>query len=170
MTEPENTWKPCSHCKKPLPFGGMYWACSVSTCNRGRMALAFCSVPCWDTHVPMMNHKEAWAEERRAPTRQEWEREQSGESPPRPAPKQAAPASPRKNPEEEEMTDEKNDPDKDILIVASKLKDYIRRHSGMNTSADVLEVLSNKVRRLCDDAIENAQLAGRKTVMDRDFR
>lgn len=57
----------------------------------------------------------------------------------------------------------------ETLIVASKLKNYIRAKSGMNTSGAVIEVLSNKVRQLCDQAIENAKNDGRKTVMDRDF-
>lgn len=57
----------------------------------------------------------------------------------------------------------------EVLIVASKLKNYIRAKSGMNTSASVIEALSAKVRALCDLAIENAKKDGRKTVMDRDF-
>lgn len=60
--------------------------------------------------------------------------------------------------------------EKEVLIVASKLKNYIREHSGgMNTSGNVLEALSDRVRALCDQAINNAKSAGRKTVMDRDF-
>jgi histone H3/H4 len=58
----------------------------------------------------------------------------------------------------------------EILVVASKLKNYIRAKSGMNTSASVLGVLSEKVRQLCDQAIENARADGRKTVKDRDFQ
>jgi histone H3/H4 len=57
----------------------------------------------------------------------------------------------------------------EVLIVASKLKNYIRSKSGMNTSATVIDALSSKVRQLCDQAIENAKQDGRKTVMDRDF-
>jgi histone H3/H4 len=57
----------------------------------------------------------------------------------------------------------------ETLIVASKLKNYIRAKSGMNTSGAVIEVLSTKVRGLCDQAIEAAKRDGRKTVMDRDF-
>jgi histone H3/H4 len=57
----------------------------------------------------------------------------------------------------------------DTLVVASKLKAYIREKSGMNTSAAVVDVLSTKLRRLCDQAIERAKSDGRKTVMDRDF-
>ncbi|MCC6809911.1 MAG: hypothetical protein IT381_20955 [Deltaproteobacteria bacterium] len=57
----------------------------------------------------------------------------------------------------------------DVLIVASKLKSYIRAKSGMNTSASVIDALSGKVRKLADAAIAKAQSEGRKTVMDRDF-
>ena len=64
-----------------------------------------------------------------------------------------------------EETTEKNE----TLVVASKLKNYIRQKSGMNTSAAVIDVLSNKLRRLCDEAVERAKQDGRKTVMDRDF-
>jgi len=59
--------------------------------------------------------------------------------------------------------------DKEVLIVASKLKIYIKSSSGMNTSGNVITALSNRVRDLCDQAIENAKSQGRKTVMDRDF-
>ena len=58
---------------------------------------------------------------------------------------------------------------KEVLVVASKLKNYIRSHAGMNTSGAVIEVISDRVRQLCDQAIENAKRDGRKTVMDRDF-
>ena len=57
----------------------------------------------------------------------------------------------------------------EVLIVATKLKHYIRDKSGMNTSGAVIQVLSEKIRQLCDLAMENAKKEGRKTVMDRDF-
>lgn len=57
----------------------------------------------------------------------------------------------------------------EILVVASKLKGYIKNKAGLSTSADVMKVLSEKVRVLCDQAIENAQNDKRKTVKDRDF-
>lgn len=59
--------------------------------------------------------------------------------------------------------------DKEVLVVASKLKKYIKAQSGMNTSATVMDTLSAKVKELCNQAIANAQNDGRKTVMDRDF-
>ncbi len=57
----------------------------------------------------------------------------------------------------------------EILVVASKLKKYVRSVAGMSMSANVLPKLSDSVRILCDQAIENARADGRKTVMDRDF-
>jgi histone H3/H4 len=60
-------------------------------------------------------------------------------------------------------------PDNEVLVVASKLKTYIKNKSGMKTSANVLEVLSDRIRSLCDQAIETARQDGRKTVLDRDF-
>ncbi|MFQ6092204.1 MAG: hypothetical protein ACE5OR_05910 [bacterium] len=57
----------------------------------------------------------------------------------------------------------------EILVVVSKLKGYIRSMSGMNTAGNVAPVLSDVIRRMCDQAIERARGAGRKTVMDRDF-
>lgn len=56
----------------------------------------------------------------------------------------------------------------EVLVVVSKLKKYIKDKSGMNTSSAVAEVLSERLRALCDRAIENARTEGRKTVMDRD--
>jgi len=60
--------------------------------------------------------------------------------------------------------------DQEVLVVASKLKNYIREKSGMKTSGNVLEVLSDRIRRMCDDAIASAERDGRKTVLDRDFQ
>lgn len=72
-------WRLCNSCKKPIPYQGLYWVCNVSTCNRKRTGLAFCDVSCWDAHVPGMNHRESWAEERKAPSRDEWARTLNGE-------------------------------------------------------------------------------------------
>jgi len=59
--------------------------------------------------------------------------------------------------------------EKGILVVVSKLKQYIRSVSGMNTAGNVAPALSDTIRKLCDQAIEKAKTDGRKTVMDRDF-
>ena len=58
----------------------------------------------------------------------------------------------------------------DILVVASKIKKHIKDSAGMNTSAGVMAVLSDRIREMCNQAIENAKNDGRKTVMDRDLR
>jgi histone H3/H4 len=39
----------------------------------------------------------------------------------------------------------------------------------MNTSDAVMELLSDKLRALLDEAIRTAQRDGRRTVMERDF-
>ena len=59
--------------------------------------------------------------------------------------------------------------EQEVLVVASKVKAYIRRQADMNTSADVMKSLSGKIRKLCDDAIGRAKESGRKTVLDRDI-
>ena len=62
------SWRRCSACKTPIALGAIHQVCSVSTCNRPRTGLVFCSVSCWEVHLPDANHREAWAVERRAPT------------------------------------------------------------------------------------------------------
>ena len=59
--------------------------------------------------------------------------------------------------------------DNEVLVVASKVKSYIRTQGDMKTSASVLAALSDKIRSMCDAAIESARQDGRKTVLDRDF-
>ena len=57
----------------------------------------------------------------------------------------------------------------ETLVVASKVKAYIKSRGGMNTSAVAIDALSARVRQLCDQAIEAARKDGRKTVKDRDL-
>ncbi len=57
----------------------------------------------------------------------------------------------------------------DSLVVASKVKKYIKEKSGLNTSSQVIDQLSHKVENLCLNAIKSAVEQKRKTVMDRDF-
>ena len=64
-------WRRCSACKEPIGLGATYWTCNVSTCNRKRTGLVFCSVSCWEVHLPVAHHRESWAVERRAPSRPE---------------------------------------------------------------------------------------------------
>lgn len=164
-------WKHCSTCKKEIPFRARYHACNVSTCNRGHTALAFCTVECWDSHVPLLRHRDAWAVEQTAPSREQWQREQQEEAAAlerREARAAAPPASPSSAPAPLPRRDAVDVPH-DVLIVVSKLKAYVRARSGMNTSDAVVDVLSDKVRELCDQAVEKAAQAGRKTLLDRDF-
>jgi len=154
------TWRRCSACKNPIALGAIHQVCSVSTCNRPRTGLVFCSVTCWEVHLPDANHREAWAVERRAPLTREPDSSAAAPSGPQRRivrPLGSTPAAAAPAPAE-------------VLIVASRLKDYIRvKSGGYNTSDRVLEPLSDIVRRVCDQAIENARRDGRMTVLDRDI-
>ena len=152
MSDPV-VWRRCSACKNPIAAGATYWVCSVSTCNQTRTALAFCTVSCWDAHLPVARHREAWAEERTAPARSEAIESGKQRRLVRPG-GSAPPAAPGAD---------------DVLIVASRLKDYVRAKSGYNTSDRVLAPLSAIVRRIVDEAIRSAQREGRRTVLDRDI-
>lgn len=59
--------------------------------------------------------------------------------------------------------------DQEVLVVASKIKKYIRDAGEMKTSGTVLTALSDRLRSMCNQAIQNARSDGRKTVLDRDF-
>jgi hypothetical protein len=192
------TWLVCSACRSDIAFGAKYFQCSVSTCNRARMRLVFCSVPCWDSHVATLRHRDAWAEDKIAPSKAAWERELADQPPEplrmppqrpggppaaparpvqavaaTPSPPPAAPAAaPRRIVGEAPPAPAglalEDVADRDILIVVSKLKKYIKDRSGMNCSDAVAEVLSDHVRTLCDDSIRAAARDERKTVLDRD--
>jgi hypothetical protein len=154
-------WRRCSACKQPIAYGATWWACNVSTCNRERTALVFCTVSCWEVHLPGANHREAWAVERRAP---------ASATAAKPADAGAdTPSGVKRRIVANAPKPQTSGAPEEILIVASRLKDYIRaRSGGFNTSDRVLEPLSDIVRRVCDQAIENARREGRITVLDRD--
>ncbi len=175
------TWLKCTACKNPIPYHATHWVCSVSTCNRKATGYVFCTVPCWDSHVSDARHRDAWAVEARAPSKDAWDKELAA-SPPAPTPALrpvAAPVAPvvRRVVGEaspvaaaavegvklSEVTD------KDVLIVVSKLKKYIKDRSGFNTSDNVMDLLSEHVRAVCDEAIRTAARDERKTVLDRDI-
>lgn len=168
---PENRthWKRCSSCKAELGFAATHWVCSVSTCTRKRTGMVFCSVSCWEVHLPMMRHREAFAVEARAPGKDAWlhelREEQAGDE------DEPATSTRRRVPVTAPATASRgnDDVEREILVVASKLKKYIRARSGMNTSDTVLPVLSDHLRALCNAAIRSAGQDGRKTVMDRDL-
>ncbi|HEY2388253.1 MAG TPA: hypothetical protein VGK30_14925 [Candidatus Binatia bacterium] len=159
-TDDATTWKRCNTCKRPIAFGASYFTCSVSTCNRKGTDFVFCSVACWDAHVPVLRHRDAWADEQSVPTAEAWEREQRAEAAASPGPRAAA---------AQAQAAPGGRPAREVLVVVSKLKLYIRQVSGMNTSDDVVEPLSDHLRRVCDEAIAHARADGRKTVMARDL-
>ena len=177
-------WKRCSTCKKPIGFRAPYFACSVSTCNRKGTDFAFCSVGCWDAHVPMLRHRDAWADEKTSPTAEEWEREQRAAPAPEvrrrivvPPTQQTRADVATTRPAHDAGSDARaaehiapSAVPRDVLVVVSKLKHYVRVTAGMNTSDDVVDLLSDRLRIMCDDAAERARSDGRKTVMARDFR
>ncbi len=174
----QSIWKHCSSCKADIGFGQTYWVCNVLTCNRSRTALYFCSVSCWEAHLPTMRHREAWAVEKRAPSAAEWERQKAEESAASArtteAPRQASSSSSSDSDSTRRRVVPSapapaSDLPEDILIVVSKLKKYIRARSGMNTSDTVLHKLSDHVRWVADQAIRNAGSDDRKTVLDRDI-
>jgi hypothetical protein len=81
MAEPAgDVWMRCSACRKDIRFRAIHWVCSVSTCNRSRTRLVFCSVACWDSHVATLRHRDAWAVEARAPSREEHARAEADEA------------------------------------------------------------------------------------------
>jgi histone H3/H4 len=151
MQESQNYWRKCANCKKEIKFGNIYQKCSVTTCKKH----VYCSVDCWDIHVPILNHKSAWAEEERAPMYAETER---------PAKRIIV----SNNSAKSSSTSSKNIP-LDVLIVVSKLKNYVKEKHDMNTSGNVVEELSHVVREYADRACARARSEGRKTLMGKDF-
>lgn len=143
-------WRKCSSCKKPISYKSKYFICSTSTCNNARTGYVFCSVACFEVHVPGARHKDAAAIEQTSPDREP--RQKIIPSKSSTSPNLSSPSISR-----------------EVLIIASRLKEYIAARSEMNTSAQVMDVLSDHVRSLCDRAIDSARADGRKTVLDRDF-
>jgi hypothetical protein len=211
-----DVWKKCTECRTDIAFGATYQQCSVSTCNRARMPLVFCSVVCWDSHLSSVRHRDAGAIEAKAPSKAQWEKELAEMPPEKPAPPPTAdkpppPRAPAPTPMSgtgvvagvARRTDETRPnlvppmpaadgqrrvvtttptpapttdggvvlsdvEDKDVLIVVSKLKKYIKDRSGFNTSDQIVDLLSDHVRAICDEAIRAAARNDRKTVLERD--
>jgi len=130
-------WRRCSSCKNSIGFERIYWVCNISTCNKKRTGLVFCTVSCWDAHLSVMRHRESWSEERRSPSRTEWEREQAeeaartgvGAGAGKPLPPGGAPA-PTREPQRRIVASPAPPPgknlEKEVLVVVSKLKAYVR--------------------------------------------
>lgn len=162
-------WKVCSICRNPIGFKAVYYTCSVSTCQRKRTGLVFCSPACFDAHLPMMRHRDAWADQEISPTAAEAALEEAAEQAETATPERTQPArrmvgAPVAAPSEATQSD-----GDDVLIVTTRLKKFIRNQSGMNTSDNVLTVLSEHIRQLSVQALRVAAADGRKTVFDRDF-
>jgi len=120
----------------------------------------------------MMRHRDPWAVDAVSPSRDEWlaaqaeeAQAQARQAPPAAAATPAAAAAPAGEVGPLELRD---DAPEEILVIASRLKDYVRARSGMNTSDAVLAPLSSVLRSFCDEAIRRAHAEGRKTVLERD--
>lgn len=179
IEQPQNFWKNCSPCKKPIPYGAKYYQCSVSTCNGQRTGYVFCSVACFERHLPGARHRDAAAIESFAP------KSASAASVSSTSPQSSANVSSSvatsssvsaapvrrtivSSSGSATASSHKQLP-REVLIIASRLKEYVIAKSEYNTSASVMDVLSDYVRVLCDRAIDNARNEGRKTVLERDF-
>jgi histone H3/H4 len=136
-----NHWKPCSSCKKEIGFDAKYYECSVSTCTGLRTGYVFCSVQCWERHVPGAKHRDAAAVQRRIIA-------------------SSAPSSSAISRKDEN----------EILVVVSKVKAYIKSQADMNVSDEIMDILSHRIRYFCDQAIKHAQADGRKTIQDKDMK
>lgn len=160
---PTHFWKKCSSCKKPIALGAKYYVCSVSTCNGQRTGYVFDSVGCFEVHLPAARHKDAAAIEMKAPMKAESSSDLG--APRDPTRKIISSSGGSASPSSTVSASIS----REVLIIASRLKEYITARGDMNTSGGVVEVLSDHVRIICDRAIDNARADGRKTVMDRDF-
>jgi histone H3/H4 len=58
----------------------------------------------------------------------------------------------------------------EILVVASKIKKYVKEKEGLSTSSQAMEQLTVRLQKVCELAMNNAKSDKRKTVMDRDFQ
>lgn len=157
-------WRKCSSCKKSISFNTNYYECSVSTCTGLRTGYVFCSVPCWEVHLPGAKHRNAGAIEKRSPTQQQFQAQSTDTA--AAVPKRIIVQSPGATP----VSVVKSSMDREVLVVVSKMKQFIKDISDMNTAEDVNQILSDKVRHECEKAIANARADGRKTVMARDFK
>ncbi len=149
MEESQNYFRKCGSCKKEIPFGATYVVCEVSSCRKH----VFCHANCWSLHNDIMNHKNAGAIEETAPIG---------------APRRIL-INPSSKNETAPSSSASTSVDTEILIVASKLKQYVKEKFDLSTSANVMEKLTQIVKEATDKASRNARQEGRKTLMDRDF-
>jgi histone H3/H4 len=57
----------------------------------------------------------------------------------------------------------------EILVVASKVKSFIKEKGECNTAAETIEAISKVVESVLTKAVASAKAQGRKTVMARDI-
>lgn len=175
-----NLWRKCSTCKKPIELKQKYYVCSVSTCNGLRTGYVFCSVDCFERHLPGAKHREAGAVEKVAPqvpestaSMPQTNLSATNTSEAQPSSREPvrvfAKTSPGSGAASSSSTFAGAKIPREVLIIASRLKEYVQARSDYNTSAAVMDVLSEHVRVITDRAIDNARADGRKTVLDRDF-
>ncbi len=158
----QDFWRKCIVCKKEINFSSKYYKCSVVSCDKKRAPAQFCTVDCWDVHRSIMSHKSAGADEYHSPTKEQWLRDNENTS-------KVRIVTPKKSLGSTELNlDAANT--EEILVVVSKMKNYIKEISNLNTSADVFPVLSDILRSSCEEAIKNARNDERKTLMARDFK
>ncbi len=158
----QNFWRKCIVCKNEIAFRAKYYKCSVSSCDKKRAPAQFCSVSCWDVHRSVMNHKSAGADEYTSPSKEKWAQEQMNSPKVRVVRPQSS---------QEKITSTSSDMSSDeVLVVVSKLKAFVKEAFDLNTSADVIPVLSDVLRNECQKASQSAHRDGRKTLMARDFR
>ncbi len=164
MSENSTHWRKCSTCKKDILLNAKYFECSVSTCTGQRTGYVFCTLSCWEVHLPGAKHRNAGAVEKKAPYSAELQTSSSLSSATETAQRRILVSS------APSQTVIKSTMSQEVLVVVSKMKQYIRDVSQMNTSEDVNQVLSDFIRVKCDQAIDHARADGRKTVMARDFK
>lgn len=162
----QNFWRKCSTCKKEIGLNSKYYECSVSTCTGQRTGYVFCSVSCWEVHLPGARHRDAGAVEKKSPNTP------ASEVPEVSAPKRIIVSQPTTSPSlsTPSAAAKKSPMSNEVLVVVSKMKQYIRDISEMNTSEDVNQIISEMIRVECEKAITKARADGRKTVMARDFK
>ncbi len=153
-------WRKCIVCKSEISYSSKYYKCSISSCDKKRSPAQFCSVECWDVHRSIMSHKSAWAEDFMSPSELESKEQDNVKGSVRIV--RAAKSGTG-------VVEQNNSTNNEILIVVSKLKQFVKDYSELNTSADVSSVLSDIVREKCVDAIYKAKKDGRKTLMGKDF-
>jgi hypothetical protein len=169
-------WRKCSVCKKPIGFKSRYYTCSVSTCSGARTGYVFCSIQCFETHLPGARHRDAGAIEKLSPSQAEAAAQEGAilSSASTSSPSVTSVAAPKRvfvsAPASSVSTPSRTPVPRETLVVVSKVKDYIRARSEMNTSDGVMAILSDRIRELCDEAIETARQDGRKTVLERDLK